>query len=42
MVTDAKKVMSKILSDIWWLVLLRGITATLLGLLLLTRPGVPR
>ena len=40
MATDAKNVISQILSDIWWLVLLRGITATLLGILLFTQTGV--
>ncbi len=40
MATEAKNVISQILSDIWWLVLLRGITATLLGILLFTQTGV--
>jgi len=40
MATESKNVLSQLLSDIWWLVLLRGILAVLLGIILLTDPGV--
>ncbi|MFQ5527761.1 MAG: hypothetical protein ACE5GX_16070 [Thermoanaerobaculia bacterium] len=30
--------MAQVCSDIWWLVLLRGIAVGLLGILLITRP----
>ena len=39
MATESRNVIHQMLSDIWWLVLLRGIAAILLGILLFTNPG---
>jgi uncharacterized membrane protein HdeD (DUF308 family) len=39
MATEMKNVFSQLLSDIWWLVLLRGVAAILLGILLFANPG---
>jgi len=36
MATNVKTLVGQVVSDIWWLVLLRGIAAILLGLLLFT------
>jgi uncharacterized membrane protein HdeD (DUF308 family) len=39
MANEAKNVLNQMLSDIWWLVLLRAIAAILLGILLFANPG---
>lgn len=39
MANETKNVLNQMLSDIWWLVLLRAIAAILLGILLFANPG---
>ena len=40
MATESRNVINQMLSDIWWLVLLRGISALLLGILLFSNPAI--
>ena len=40
MLTDSSEELTRLWSGIWWLVLLRGIVAVILGALLIFRPGI--